>query len=126
MNPAEVIARTIAGERNSQKAAEAALTSLSEHGYSIVPAADVKSVRMVAEYALHLRVNGECAPGGDESWAKFDRFAEAVLRATGPAAAAAEEDRQQTDVERLFQQHLDNENPDLKRHMQTAATEGGQ
>ena len=33
---AELIARAIAGERNSQKAAEAALTSLSEHGYSIV------------------------------------------------------------------------------------------
>lgn len=63
---------------------------LAASGHTIVPAADVKSVRMVAEYALHLRVNGERAPGGDETWAKFDRFAEAVLRATG--RTAAEED----------------------------------
>jgi chromosome segregation ATPase len=33
------------------------------------------------EYALHLRMHGECAPGGRETWAEFDRRCEAFLRA---------------------------------------------
>jgi broad specificity phosphatase PhoE len=32
------------------------------------------------EYALHLRVHGERAPGGNETWAEFDRRCEAFLR----------------------------------------------
>jgi hypothetical protein len=31
-------------------------------------------------YALHLRMHGECAPGGNETWDRFDRDAEAFLR----------------------------------------------
>lgn len=31
-------------------------------------------------YALHLRQYGERAPGGDETWAEFDRRTEAFLR----------------------------------------------
>lgn len=33
------------------------------------------------EYALHLRMRGERASGGNETWAQFDRDAEAFLRA---------------------------------------------
>jgi hypothetical protein len=36
--------------------------------------------RLVA-YALHLRMHGERAPGGNETWRQFDRDAEAYLRA---------------------------------------------
>jgi hypothetical protein len=32
------------------------------------------------EYALHLRMHGERAPGGNETWAEFDRRCEAFLR----------------------------------------------
>jgi hypothetical protein len=34
-------------------------------------------------YALHLRQHGERAPGGDETWAEFDRRCEAFLRQVG-------------------------------------------
>jgi hypothetical protein len=36
--------------------------------------------RRLLEYALHLRMNGERAPGGNETWAEFDRRCEAYLR----------------------------------------------
>lgn len=39
------------------------------------------------EYALHLRMHGENAPGGSETWAEFDRKAEDFLRTHGAAAA---------------------------------------
>lgn len=32
------------------------------------------------DYAMHLRMHGERAPGGDETWAQFDRDAEMFLR----------------------------------------------
>lgn len=32
------------------------------------------------EYALHLRLYGERAPGGDETWREWDRRAEAFMR----------------------------------------------
>jgi L-lactate utilization protein LutB len=38
-----------------------------------------KALRLL-EYALHLRMHGENAPGGNETWAQFDRDAEAFLR----------------------------------------------
>lgn len=34
----------------------------------------------ILEYALHLRMHGENAPGGSETWAKWDQLAEAFLR----------------------------------------------
>lgn len=34
----------------------------------------------LVEYALHLRMYGENAPGGDETWATWDRAAERWLR----------------------------------------------
>jgi len=34
--------------------------------------------------ALHLRMHGERAPGGDETWAQFDRECEAFLREAEP------------------------------------------
>lgn len=37
-------------------------------------------------YALHLRMHGERAPGGDETWSQFDRDAEAYLRRIGDAS----------------------------------------
>lgn len=36
-------------------------------------------------YAMHLRMYGENAPGGTETWVEFDRRAEAFLRAHPPA-----------------------------------------
>lgn len=38
-----------------------------------------EAVRLVA-LALHIRQYGERAPGGDETWAQFDRDADALLR----------------------------------------------
>jgi hypothetical protein len=38
--------------------------------------------RRLLEYALHLRMHGERAPGGNETWAEFDQRCEAYLRAT--------------------------------------------
>jgi hypothetical protein len=38
--------------------------------------------RRLLEYALHLRMHGERAPGGNETWAEFDRRCEAYLRST--------------------------------------------
>jgi hypothetical protein len=32
------------------------------------------------EYALHLRMYGENAPGGTETWAEWDRMTEGFLR----------------------------------------------
>jgi hypothetical protein len=37
------------------------------------------AVRLIEE-ALHLRMNGERAPGGDETWRDWDRRAETYLR----------------------------------------------
>jgi hypothetical protein len=33
------------------------------------------------EYAMHLRMHGECAPGGNETWREFDTRNETFLRA---------------------------------------------
>lgn len=38
-----------------------------------------EAVRLL-KYAFHLRQHGERAPGGNETWAQFDRDAEAYLR----------------------------------------------
>lgn len=43
-----------------------------------------EAVRLLA-YALHLRMHGERAPGGNETWSQFDRDAEAYLRRVGGA-----------------------------------------
>jgi hypothetical protein len=40
-----------------------------------------EAVRLL-EYALHLRMHGERAPGGNETWREFDVRAEAFLRKT--------------------------------------------
>lgn len=39
----------------------------------------VEAVQLL-NYAMHLRQYGERAPGGDETWQRFDRDAEALLR----------------------------------------------
>lgn len=39
-----------------------------------------RAIRLI-ERALHLRMNGERAPGGTETWAQWDRDAETFLRA---------------------------------------------
>ena len=41
---------------------------------------DRDRLRKVVEYALHLRMYGEMAPGGNETWRRFDTLAEAALR----------------------------------------------
>lgn len=55
------------------------------------PPDDPEAVRLL-KYALHLRMHGECAPGGDETWAQFDREAEAYLRSLPEAAPLHEQD----------------------------------
>lgn len=40
-------------------------------------------LRALVTYALHLRIHGEMAPGGNETWAEFDRRAEMLLRGAG-------------------------------------------
>ena len=56
------------------------LWKLTEQGAaSEVIALDI-AVRLLEE-ALHLRMNGERAPGGNETWQDWDRKAEAFLRA---------------------------------------------
>lgn len=40
--------------------------------------------RRLLAYAMHLRQHGERAPGGDETWAEFDRRVEALLRRSAP------------------------------------------
>lgn len=53
-----------------------------------VPAAfQRREATALVEYALHLRMHGENAPGGTETWAQFDRKAEEFLRSYGAAAA---------------------------------------
>lgn len=42
-----------------------------------------EAVRLL-KYALHLRMHGERAPGGNETWQQFDRDAEAYLRSPAP------------------------------------------
>lgn len=37
-------------------------------------------MKKLVEYALHLRMYGENAPGGDETWAKWESMAERALR----------------------------------------------
>jgi hypothetical protein len=41
---------------------------------------DATQAVQLIKYALHLRMHGERPPGGDETWAEFDRRAEAFLR----------------------------------------------
>ena len=54
------------------KAAEADLRALRE---------ERDSLKEAVEYALHLRMYGERAPGGDETWGKWESMAESRLRA---------------------------------------------
>lgn len=54
------------------KAAEADLRALLE---------ERDSLKEAVEYALHLRMYGERAPGGDETWGKWESMAESRLRA---------------------------------------------
>lgn len=48
----------------------------------------VEATRLL-NYALHLRMHGERAPGGNETWAQFDRECEHFLRAIRPNSAPA-------------------------------------
>lgn len=55
-----------------------------------VPEPGTVAIRQLGEaikllrYALHLRINGERAPGGDETWAQWDHDAETFLRSLLP------------------------------------------
>lgn len=46
----------------------------------------ISEATRLLEYALHLRMHGENAPGGTETWAQFDRDCEHFLRTTRPNA----------------------------------------
>ena len=41
---------------------------------------DRRALKKLAEYALHLRMYGEHAPGGNETWQRWDSMAENTLR----------------------------------------------
>lgn len=45
--------------------------------------ADDEAIRLLEE-ALHLRMNGERAPGGTETWRDWDRKTEVFLRSLLP------------------------------------------
>ena len=62
-------------------AAESALRQVRE---------DRDALKAVAEYALHLRMYGERAPGGDETWSKWESMVERVLRAADTAPESGE------------------------------------
>jgi hypothetical protein len=64
-----------------------ALTDLSFSHATVTIAYD--TARKLLEYAYHLRVHGERAPGGTETWAEFDRRVEAFLRAHPPITPQA-------------------------------------
>jgi hypothetical protein len=55
--------------------------------WSRLDSSEAEAVRLL-EYALHLRRNGENAPGGTETWAQWDRDAETFLRARIEASGA--------------------------------------
>jgi hypothetical protein len=50
--------------------------------------AELSEAIKLLEYALHLRMYGERAPGGNETWAQWDRDAEVFLRARQGSEAA--------------------------------------
>lgn len=50
---------------------------------------DLEIARELLEYALHLRMYGERAPGGNETWAEFDERCETFLRRLPPAGHVA-------------------------------------
>ena len=52
--------------------------------------ADLDRAIRLLEAALHLRMNGERAPGGSETWQDWDRRAETFLRGLLPAAPSAD------------------------------------
>ena len=59
----------------------AAATGRSVHSTLIEAVEREGHAAELVEEALHLRMYGERAPGGDETWAEWDRKAEAFLRA---------------------------------------------
>lgn len=67
---AQLVAVVVNGD---QALAERICTLLNEG-----PVAD--DALMLLRYALHLRQHGERAPGGNETWAQFDRRCEDFLR----------------------------------------------
>lgn len=60
-------------------------------------AGDDRAVTLL-RYALHLRMYGENAPGGNETWAEFDRRAEALLRTLPPQVGHSTNARDEADV----------------------------
>jgi hypothetical protein len=52
-----------------------------------VMADDLATAIRLLEAALHLRVNGERAPGGNETWRDWHREAERFLRDRGDGAS---------------------------------------
>jgi hypothetical protein len=61
------------------KFAEAQAARIAELGLTASIARRQQATELL-QYALHLRMYGERAPGGDETWAEFDRRAEQFLR----------------------------------------------
>ena len=52
-------------------------------------ATDLDTAVRLLEAALHLRMNGERAPGGNETWRDWERRVELFLRGLLPDAAAS-------------------------------------
>lgn len=66
--------------------------------YFSLRAKHVRAIKLV-EYALHLRMYGERAPGGEETWREFDQQAELFLRQLPNTIEGVREHQVQTLVE---------------------------
>ena len=62
--------------------------SLREAAYPVPAGDDLTTATRLLEAALHLRQNGERAPGGNETWAQLWRDIEAFLRSRLDRAAS--------------------------------------
>lgn len=77
------VAVTVAKGRAERKQAHAEQALIGANRHISVDHEDAKEATRLLRYALHLRMNGENAPGGSETWAQFDRMAEHFLRQGG-------------------------------------------
>lgn len=66
-------------ELQAQRPVALALNQAVERGRKIERASWEEPLALI-KYALHLRMYGENAPGGNETWAEFDQRAEEFLR----------------------------------------------
>ena len=66
-------------EKHARPQAQRIIDALAADGYMVVKSGD--DAVSLLEYALHLRMYGERAPGGNETWQEFDRRVEVFFQA---------------------------------------------